>query len=427
MNLRCPRCKTPLRVPDELAGKAVRCKACNLPFKIPAPSKEPEAPAPGRALDVDSLEAIEGGEALVAQGRRRRVSIKEAQEAAEPEAPRQRDPHVRICPHCGTEARVPDLYTEVLCKQCDQPIPAAIEAEHTDARYYDSLAGRMSAPVTFYTGFGSAVFYPLPALASILLGMAVALGVILAPVSAILLLGGAASLNPISEQVDFSWIGVFVTLLFVLEGAYFSAVNYHILIDSIRTTASGGEQAPNLTWNPTSLGATFVGYIAIVLYYLVILVLLSVAMNGGRLVIPANQADLQRLAGPFGAGVLAIVTFMIPMHLIGLASSHTFDGLNPVRVVRSIAAVAAHYFFLFLIVVIYLGIYTGIMYGVIGWAVAAIFRAAREGIQNGVVPLATGLAAWAAVIGAGFFVTYSLGRILGLFVRTYREKLDFDL
>jgi len=38
-----------------------------------------------------------------------------------------------------------------------------------------------------------------------------------------------------------------------------------------------------------------------------------------------------------------------------------------------------------------------------------------------------GLGVWAVVIGAGLFFTYSLGRLGGIFVRTYREHLDFDI
>jgi hypothetical protein len=67
------------------------------------------------------------------------------------------------------------------------------------------------------------------------------------------------------------------------------------------------------------------------------------------------------------------------------------------------------------------------MMGVMEWAATAIVAAMRDGVQKGLLTLIWGLLAWAALIGAGFFFTYSLGRILGLFARTYREDLDFDI
>jgi hypothetical protein len=257
--------------------------------------------------------------------------------------------------------------------------------------------------------------------------MGLALVAIVLPVGIILGFAAGSSLNPISEKTDFTWVGLFLTVMFIAEGVYFSAVNYHILIDSIRVTASGGEQPPALTWNPASLGAALLGYITIMLYYLVIFCLLILAANHGVLDFPDTEADVNRLLTPGNIVLLALLTFMIPMNLIGLASGHSIDGLNLIRVVRSIAAVPAHYTFLFLIVALYVGLYTGVMAAVMSWAGNAILNAARHGIQKGFVAMCMGLAAWAVVIGAGFFATYSLGRILGLFARTYKEKLDFDL
>jgi hypothetical protein len=37
-----------------------------------------------------------------------------------------------------------------------------------------------------------------------------------------------------------------------------------------------------------------------------------------------------------------------------------------------------------------------------------------------------GLGAWAVVLGAGFYFAYSIGRILGLFSRTYNKSLNFE-
>ncbi len=285
----------------------------------------------------------------------------------------------------------------------------------------------MKSPVTFYTGFVSAMAYPIPALMWILLGMGVALATIVVPVGGVLAFMAGSSLNPISDKTDFTWVGLAVTVLFVVEGIYFGLVDYHILIDSIRTTAAGGEQPPALTWNPTSLGAALIGYLALVCYYTGIFAALMWLSAGSASSLLSARALADGLHAPGNLFVAAIVTFLVPMNLVGLASGHPFDGLNPVRVVRSVAAVPGPYTFLFLVVVMYLGIYLGIMVAVMGWAGNAILTAARTGVQHGLQTMGMGLLAWAVVIGLGFFISYSLGRILGLFARTYRDRLDFDL
>ena len=115
------------------------------------------------------------------------------------------------------------------------------------------------------------------------------------------------------------------------------------------------------------------------------------------------------------------------MNMIGLASSHAFDGLHPVKVFRSIARLLGHYTFLFLIVLLYLGFYVGLMWAVMSWAGPAIAGAATQGIKNGIVKLLIGVCAWAVVMGLGFYFAYSIGRILGLFSRTYREEIEFEM
>ena len=427
LNVRCPRCQTALKIPDQYAGKVVKCPACTKPIHLPEFSPADEA-ADRPKLDFGSMAEIEqAGEALMIDRRRRkRMSLKEAQAAAGP-SKRPANPNLRLCPVCGAEVRASDPYSEVICKECDTPIPGVAGGGAEDARYSDSLAGRIRAPVTFYTGFASALLYPIPALMWIIAGIGIALAAIVVPAGMVLGFAAGASLNPISEETDFSWVGLFLTIMFVLEGIYFGLVDYHILIDSIRTTSAGSEQPPTLVWSPANLGTALLGYVAIFLYYTAILTLLVLRAHHGVLDFPNTREDLNRLLTPGNIAILALVTFMIPMNLIGLASGRSIDGLNPVRVIRSIAAVPAHYVFLFLICLLYLGMYTGVMVGVISWAGGAILDAARYGISKGLTATGMGLAAWAVMIGLGFFVSYSLGRIVGLFARTYKDKLDFDL
>lgn len=433
LKVTCPRCKESLEIPDKFAGKAVRCPACNRAIRVPEPPEQ-KSDDPARKLDYGSLEAIEGEGMTLERKRKlfqRKMSLKEAREASgEPDeiaAALEQDPTLRFCPHCHAKVHAPDAYVEVICTACDKPIPSPLEAETVSAIYTGSLRGRMTAPVTFYTGFLSSVLYPFPAMIWILLGIIVALAAIVLPVGVVLAFAAGTALNPLNAGVDFGWVGPFLTGMFILEGLYFGAVNYHILIDSIRTTASGGEVPPALTFNPTSLGTAFAGYLAIGLYYFVMLFLLFFVANRGAFALPTTHEQLQQLRTPGNYFILGLVTFMVPMNLVGLASSRWVDGLNPSRVVRSILACFAHYTFLFMIVLVFLGAYTGVMLGVMEWAIGAVLDAAKNGIQQGLMTLVGGLGAWAVVIGAGLFFTYSLGRLIGLFVRTYREHLDFDI
>ncbi len=431
LQVQCPRCRSSFKVFDKYAGKTIKCPACNKPIHLPEPKRAPEED-PAQGLDFGSMEAIEeGGEALEFRRSRwrKRMTLEEARKAGlVPEKRKPREPNLRVCPVCGTEVHAPDATVDVLCTECGNAIPGAEgSASEMTARYADSLAGRVTTEVSFYNGFVSAILYPIPATMWILLGMAVALAAIAIPAGGILAFAAGSSLNPISKATDVSWVGLFVAIMFVLEGVYFSLVNYHILIDSIRTTASGGEVPPSLTWTPANLGAALLGYIALIGYYTAILALVLLWAGGGTIDLANTGRVLERLRSPGTLAILAVVTFMVPMNLIGLASGHSIDGLNPIRVLRSIAGVVGHYAFLFLIVVFYFGIYMGLVAAVMSWAGNAIISAVRYGIQRGVQSLAMGVLAWAVVIGLGFFISYSLGRILGLFARTYKDKLDFDL
>jgi hypothetical protein len=68
-----------------------------------------------------------------------------------------------------------------------------------------------------------------------------------------------------------------------------------------------------------------------------------------------------------------------------------------------------------------------LMYAVMSWAGPAIMEAAKKGIAVGYLNVLGGVGAWSVVIGLGFYFAYSIGRILGLFARTYKELLEFEL
>ena len=134
---------------------------------------------------------------------------------------------------------------------------------------------------------------------------------------------------------------------------------------------------------------------------------------------PTSKEALDNLSSPWRLLVIAILTFSVPMNMIGLASSHALDGLNPLRVFKSIGRVIGHYTFLFLIVLLYLCIYVALMYGIMSWAVPYILDAMQKGLSGGLLRMLLGIAAWSLLIGLAFYFAYSIGRVLGLFTRKY--------
>ena len=430
MKVKCPNCRKVLKMPDEWAGKQIKCPRCKRLVSLPR-GKSHLSPDGDLGFDFGTLDSIESaGEAVVFERKEKPMTLKEAQAAAaaataEP-APDLTDPTIRTCPQCRQKVKSPDPYSELMCRHCGAGIPGLQIQTGENAKYMDSMKDRIKSQVTFYTGFTSAALYPLPAIGSILLGMGIALAIIALPLSGVLAFLKASALNEaVDQDVDLSWVAGVLAAMFIGEGVYFGSVGYYALIDAIRTTTGGSEQAPPLTWNITKLGVALGGYAALVGFYLVIVLVLVLASGGS---FPPGAEDLNHmLAKPVNLIVLALLTFSVPMNMIGLSSGHPLDGLNPMRVAVSIGRVMGHYVFLFLIVLIYLGFYVGIMYAVMNWAGPAIIQAAREGIGAGYLNMLGGMAAWSVVMGAGFYFAYSLGRILGLFSRTYRESLEFEL
>jgi len=387
-------------------------------------------------FDLGSLEVVEEiGEAIVRERKTKPLTLKEAQALAAAtggngnDKAAKSDPTLRTCPGCGEKVRSPELYSDLMCRYCGAIIPGLEIERKTEARY-TTLSDRMTTGVKFHSGFGGAALYPLPALGSVGVGMAIALAIIAVPLFPIIGFTGASGANEASRtQTDFGWVGHFLTVMFLVEALYFGAVAYYVMIDTIRTTTSGTEQPPPLTWSPTKLGGAVGGYLGLIVLYSVIISLVFLWRYGSM---PASGEDLNRLmSDPVGLTVIALLIFALPMNLLGLASTHAVDALNPLKLGKSIGFTIGHYTFLFLIVLLYLGFYMGLMYAVMSWAGPMIMNAAKGDAQAGLakVMLNTlmGLAAWAVLIGLMLYFGYCLGRVLGLFSRTYRERLAFEL
>ncbi|HPD31966.1 MAG TPA: hypothetical protein PLL20_18400 [Phycisphaerae bacterium] len=423
MKVKCPNCQKTIRAPDEWSGRKVKCPQCKNPVTLSKGEDEPD-------FDLGSLGAIEAaGQALVVERRGKPMTLKEAQAAAAAAArakarPDPADPTVRACPQCGRKTRAPDPYSEVLCRHCGAGIPPVEKNDGEFVGYKVAFEG-VVARVSFYGGFTGAALYPIPAIAYILTAMAIALAIIMVPLFGLVGILQVSALNTAVKQEEGSlaWVGMFLTIMFALEGAYFGSVAYYCLIDTIRSTVGGNEHPPPLTWNITKLGAALGGYVALIGFYLVVILVLVTAYGG----VPTSLADFSVLGKPLSLAVLAIMTFSIPMNIIGLASTEPLDGLNPAKVGLSILRVIGHYIFMFLIVILYVGFYVGILYAIMSWAGPAMKQAAAQGIEVGYKNLLGGIAGWAVLIGMGFYFAYMIGRILGLFARTYRERMAFEL
>lgn len=424
MKVTCPNCKKVLDAPPEWAGKRVRCPGCRKPIKLPAPETGPSKEDLG--FDLDSLATMESNGHVVVRDRTRKpMTLKEAQAATVQTVERKvnADPTVRFCPQCAKVIRCEDVYAELICAQCGADIPSTVTPKSGYVKY-NKDAGIIKAKINFYSGFTGAALYPLPGITAIFIGMAAALGMIALPVVGAVGIVAVSNLNEVAQKTEVTWLGQFMLGMFALEGVLFGALAYYLMIDTIRATSGGHEQPPPLTWNMSRIGSALGGYLALVAFYaLAIMVLLSFSGKG----FPTQADDLAPLMQPSHILILTLLTLPIPMNIIGLASGNMVNGFNPTKILLSIMRLAGHYLFLYLIVVLYMGLYIGLMIAVMNWAAPKMMEAARRGIEAGFLNLIAGALAWTVLIGLGFYFAYMLGRILGLFARTYRARLAFDL
>ena len=282
----------------------------------------------------------------------------------------------------------------------------------------------------FYAEFLSAFLYPLPGLGSLVLGMVIAAGAIFLPVGLLLAFAIGAGLNPITEAADMTWVKPLLSFFFLVEAVYFGGVGYYLLIDTIRSTGQGLGKPPPLTWNLASVTTALIGYAGLATYYLIIGLIIIYATNDWTLKIPTTLADFELYKSPSYLAIFAAVTFTVPMNVIGLGSARMLEGFSPYRILISIRRTATNYCFLFLIVSLYLAVYAGLMAWVVGWASEKVLMAIEAYSEQGTqsfLDVAAGLGAWSVLIGVGLYFAYVMGRLLGLFVKSYRRQLAFDL
>jgi DNA-directed RNA polymerase subunit RPC12/RpoP len=269
MKLRCPRCEKKLDVPDKFAGKAIRCPACNRAFTVPKAKVAVSGPGMDANLDLEGLAALESRSTQLGE---EEMAAHQADAQAKAVAGNGR-PGVRTCPNCGKETKVKDPYSEILCSHCWQPIPGLIQGDAYDTggvKLVGYKGNLDKGSVGFYTGLTTSMAYPTQALASLLVAILIAIGIILFPVALMTgvakatMQSGVGSLEGVQEA-DLSGVQIFLRGVFLVEVLFFSAVGVHAFLDVIRTTAIGQEKPPTLVWNPGSWGSSVVGYVALVI------------------------------------------------------------------------------------------------------------------------------------------------------------------
>ena len=434
MNIECPACNKAIDVPESWAGKRVRCLGCQEPFTVPAPQGRATGsadPMPESLGDLALLEQTatspddDGFETEDFEG------APSTQTIIAPEKADDEDGRTRICPHCGKTVRATDEFSAVLCSHCQHSVPARTpRPQTTDARPTPRGARPGEEAGGFYAEFLSAFLYPLPGLGSLVLGMVIAAGAIFLPVGILLGMAIGAGRNPITEAADVTWVKPLLSFFFLVEAVYFGGVGYYLLVDTIRCTGQGLGKPPPLTWNLTSVTTALIGYAGLATYYLIIGLIIIYVTNDWTLKIPTTLEDFERYKSPAYLAIFAVVTFTVPMNVIGLGSARMLEGFSPYRILISIRRTATNYCFLFLIVCLYLAIYVGLMASVVGWAsdkvLMAIEAYSEQGTQS-FPDVAAGLGAWSVLIGVGLYFAYVMGRLLGLFVKSYRRRLAFDL
>ncbi|MFO0973191.1 MAG: hypothetical protein U1A27_07120 [Phycisphaerae bacterium] len=428
MKLRCPRCDSRITVPDDWAGRLIRCRGCNKAFRIPRPNATIAPTSTDAGLDLDNLADLERS-ALTLDGRERAEAEAEQQAdappAAEPAAPTG-GPTERICPSCRKPVRVKNPYVDVLCPACFEPLPALPRPGAEPA----VRMTRQQRSGGFYDGLASAFVWPLGAWGSLIAGMTAAIGATLIPVMLYVAVafaveqGQAGLATQKAPYLGGLQKGLYVFIL--LETLVFATVAVHAFLDVIRSTSVGAERPPGLVWVPSQWGSSFLAYLALVAYYALFTALALWLSSKEGFSLPTSLTDFRARLTPAVLGMLAFFTFFVPMHLIGIGITNPIRGLDPARVGRSLASTHVHYLFLLMLVAVYGTLFAMAFWAVLHWFVGVLARLSQAAATGDLVEVAGGLLCWGLVTGFGFYGIYLLGRLHGLFAKSFRKRLAFD-
>lgn len=435
MKIRCPRCRRKLSVADNLAGKSIRCPACQRAMVVPTAEAATGGSLGQSDFDLEGLaqlefqttemSALERGEAETL-----RKTESEARAAAEAA-----DGSVRICPHCHTRAPASDPSVELLCSNCWQAIPALTEGGGLGG----AKAARWKPPSAtgtggFYGELAWSVAYPLPALSSLLGAAGVAFFAALVPVAVMTILaklmqqGGVGTEQGV-QAADLSGVQLFLVGIFTAEVFFFSAVAIHSFFDVVRTTSIRNDRPPELSFSPNNWGRSFFSYLVLCIYYVVMTCLVaSLTIEEGAWSY-LSRGDLNGLLQAGGTAFIVgmvIISFFVPMNLLGISLGSIGQALNPANVVKSVARTHAHYVFLVLLLLVYGGMFSYAFAAILlEWFIPQVDRMVKGSIEGNLVNVAMPMMAWGVVMASFFYGTYVLAQLHGLFARSFRKDLLF--
>jgi len=435
MKLRCPRCQHRLSVPDKYAGRAIRCPFCNRAFRVPTPKAAIHGPGNKQELDLEGLAKLEkSSSAMDAQDVADAESFIESEKEAEATHEK-----VRTCPNCHKEVPVDDPYVELLCSHCWNPIPAMIKGSGASRAIRVSEARKPPGATGaggFYAELVSSVVYPLSAIGSLATAAGVAVLAGLVPVAVItggsnLMEQSAAGTIRGVQEADLSGIDVILMTIFAAEVVFFSAVALHAFLDVVRTTMVGQDKAPNLSWRPSQWGKSALAYLILGIYLVIMAYLVSLLTFDGNPMEYLAKGDVSGLASAGGTSFVVgmiIVSFGIPMNLIGISLGTISQGLHPTNVIKSIGNTHVHYAFLVVIVSVYGALFGWVFVAIVfEWFMPQVDKMIDGSQEGNLTQVALSMLAWGFVMGVFFFGTYILARLHGLFTRSFRKKLMFGV
>jgi len=426
MKLRCPRCEKKLSVPDKYAGKTIRCPACNRGLKVPKPQT---AVAGDSGLDLEGLAALEAQTTQMSDEERAGAeeALQSAAEAGED--------LLRVCPHCNAKVKADDPGVEILCSHCWKAIPATAGGELGGKVRFKRKTVSATGAGGFYSELAASVTYPVPALSSLMTAAGIAFLAALLPV--VVMTGGAQLMEQSAvgteqgvQQADLSNVQMVLIAVFSTEIFFFAAVAIHAFFDVARTTSIGDDRAPKLSFSPNQWGKSFVSYVVLAAYFAIATYVVAVLTIGGdgfqEYLFKGNVKGLLAEGGTsFGVGMV-IVTFFIPMNLLGISLGTIGQALNPANIFKSFGKTHVHYVFLVLILAVYGGLFGFAFVSILfDWFIPKI-ETMRAGSSEGeLLDVALPLLAWGVVMAFFFYGTYVLARLHGLFARSFRKHLYF--
>ncbi len=430
MKLRCPRCQQKLNVPDKLAGKTIRCPSCNRAFAVPKPKTGTGADLDASRMDLERLANLEKGASEMSE---EDLDLAKAAASAQKTVKEPADPKIRICPNCGKETRVDDPYAEMLCSHCWNPIPAMIQGSPATSSRSPRRKTK-DGPAGFYGDLANCVTYPVPALGSLLTASGIAVAAGLVPVGAMTAMANLMQQSEVGttrgvQKADLSGVQWTLICIFASEVFFFTAVAIHAFLDVIKTTTVGNNAAPNLSWSPSQWGKSFLGYLTIVVYAVVmtyVVLLLTVPEDPWEMIRTGRVVEMFKSGGTGLIIGMVIISLGIPMNLLGLALGNIGQAINPVNVGKSIGKTHAHYAFLVVLLSVYGALFgAAFMAIVFDWLIPQIGKMRAGSAEGDLLQVAFALLTWGAVMLFYFYGTYVLARMHGLFARSFRKDLFF--